>query len=76
MENVIDIDKISEYFSALRYGEIFYSAVGELEKALIEKALEKTNGNQIAAAKLLGVNRNTLRTKIRILSININRFKL
>ncbi len=35
-----------------------------LEKELILRALQKTNGNQIQAAKLLGINRNTLRSKM------------
>jgi two-component system nitrogen regulation response regulator GlnG len=36
-----------------------------MSKALIEKTLEKTFGNQIKAAKILGINRNTPRPKIR-----------
>jgi nitrogen regulation protein NR(I) len=35
-----------------------------LEKEIILRALQKTNGNQIQAAKLLGINRNTLRSKM------------
>jgi DNA-binding protein Fis len=47
-----------------------------MEKSLIEKALEYTFGNQITAAKLLGINRNTIRTKIKKLNINVERFKM
>lgn len=35
-----------------------------LEKEIIVRALQKTNGNQVQAAKLLGINRNTLRSKM------------
>ncbi len=35
-----------------------------LEKEIILRALQKTNGNQVQAAKLLGINRNTLRSKM------------
>jgi two-component system nitrogen regulation response regulator GlnG len=41
------------------------------EKPLIEKILEKTGGNQIQAAKVLGINRNTLRKKMRELEIDV-----
>ena len=38
---------------------------------LISAALAATNGNQIKAAELLGMNRNTLRTRVRDLGIRI-----
>jgi DNA-binding protein Fis/ribosomal protein S18 acetylase RimI-like enzyme len=41
------------------------------EKPLIEVTLEATGGNQLKAAKLLGINRNTLHKKIRDLGIGI-----
>ena len=47
--------------------------VRDIEKPLIERALELTNGNQIRAAEILGLNRNTLRKKIRDLHIEVRR---
>ena len=47
--------------------------VREVEKPLIELSLAATRGNQIKAAQLLGVNRNTLRKKIRELEIEVVR---
>ncbi len=43
--------------------------VSEVEKALISMVLKETDGNQLRAAKLLGINRNTLRSKIKKLGI-------
>lgn len=53
----------------------YHSVIEATEKPLIEKALERTCGNQIKAAQLLGINRNTLRSKIRKLGIEVNRCK-
>src|SRR5262252_1935286 len=45
----------------------------EIERPLITLSLEATRGNQIRAAELLGLNRNTLRKKIRELDIQVVR---
>lgn len=45
----------------------------EVERPLIIKCLSVTRGNQIKAAEILGVNRNTLRAKIRSLDIPLQR---
>lgn len=42
-------------------GTIYHRALAELERPLFEHALQRTGGNQIAAARLLGINRSTLR---------------
>jgi two-component system nitrogen regulation response regulator GlnG len=41
----------------------------EVEYPVISAALSATRGNQIKAAELLGLNRNTLRKKVRDLDI-------
>ena len=41
----------------------------EIERPLITMTLNATKGNQIKAAAVLGLNRNTLRKKIRVLDI-------
>jgi len=44
-----------------------------LERPLLEAVLERTGGNQLKAADLLGINRNTLRKRIRELGIEVPR---
>lgn len=45
-------------------GTIYESVNMGLEKALIHMAMEKSNNNQVFAAKLLGISRNTLRDRL------------
>jgi two-component system nitrogen regulation response regulator GlnG len=47
--------------------------IAELEKPLIELALDRARGNQVQAARILGLNRNTLRKKLAEHSISITR---
>jgi two-component system nitrogen regulation response regulator GlnG len=49
--------------------------ISAIERPLITKALQETKGNQIQAAELLGLNRNTLRKKIHDLHIPVKRGK-
>jgi two-component system nitrogen regulation response regulator GlnG len=55
-------------------GAVYHSALAAFEKPLIEHALSETGGNQLRAAKLLGINRNTLRKRIGELVIDPDRF--
>ncbi len=54
-------------------GNVHDRVLAEVERPLIEAALAATHGNQIRAASILGVNRNTLRKKIRDLDISVTR---
>ena len=51
---------------------LFDMVIPEVERSLILMVLKETNGNQIKASKLLGINRNTLRSKIKKLGIKVN----
>lgn len=49
--------------------DLYDAVMNRVEKPLLELVLERTRGNQIRAAKMLGINRNTLHKKIRELKI-------
>ena len=68
---------LNEYFFAhkeeLPASGLYERVLREVERPLIELSLAATRGNQIRAARLLGLNRNTLRKKIRGLKIQVFR---
>jgi two-component system nitrogen regulation response regulator GlnG len=45
----------------------------QMERPLINIILEKTRSNQVRAAEILGINRNTLRKKIQTLGIDVRK---
>lgn len=59
-----------------KQGILYKYVLEAVEKPLIEHALERTYGNQLKAAKILGINRNTMRTKIKKLGIDPNKWKI
>lgn len=65
-----------ELFLVINKGKAYDKVIGDAEKMLIEKALKRSFGNQSIAAKLLGINRNTLRSKIQKYSIDITKFRI
>ena len=70
-------NNMQKYFAG--YGEelpppgVYDRTLAEFEKPLLLACLTATRGNQIRAAELLGLNRNTLRKKIRELNISVYR---
>jgi DNA-binding protein Fis len=64
-----------ESIYAERRGDIYKAVLDAVEKPVIEYVLAQTEGNQLKAARILGINRNTMRTKIKKLSIDANRWK-
>ncbi len=52
-------------------GDVHGALLARVEKPLIETALARTGGNQLRAAELLGINRNTLRKRIVELGIDV-----
>ena len=51
------------------WGTVHDAVIGKIEKALIGMILEEEKGNQVRTAKRLGINRNTLRKKMKDLEI-------
>ena len=66
--------QFGEFVRAMKLGstqDLYPTFMRAVERPLIELALQETNGNQMQAARLLGVNRNTLRKKIGEFKISV-----
>ena len=55
---------------------LYQMLLAEIEPPLIEEILKRTGGNQSRAAGMLGITRNTLRTKMQRYSINARAGKI
>jgi two-component system nitrogen regulation response regulator GlnG len=68
--------KMGDFVKGMRDGSgrnLHPMLISAIERPLITRALQETKGNQIQAAELLGLNRNTLRKKIHDLHIPVKR---
>ena len=56
------------YFASLnghKPGDLYQLVIGEVERPLLNAVMSYTNGNQSEAAEILGINRGTLRKKLK-----------
>lgn len=56
-------------------GILFDEAVSEFEKKFIKRMLDRVNGNQSRAARLMGIHRNTLSRKVSLYKIDHKRHR-
>lgn len=70
------VKKIESELISNRTGSPYTVIRVSVEKSMIEAALERTFGNQAKASKVLGINRNTLRSKIYKLGIDTKKWKI
>ncbi len=74
IERVIEerIERVKNYMgglSEIKGFNLYDIILSEVERALISSVLKETSGNQIKASRVLGINRNTLRKKMKDLKI-------
>ena len=75
LEDIVRL-KLTEYFrqtQTVELTDLHTLIMGRVERPLIELVLERAHGNQLKAAAMLGINRNTLRKKITDLQIEVKR---
>ena len=65
-------DALNQYFESLngdRPGDLYDLVMGEVERPPFKAVMDFTDGNQSQAAGILGINRGTLRKKLRCYSL-------
>ena len=65
-------DALNQYFANLngdRPGDLYDLVIGEVERPLLKVVMDYTQGNQSQAAGILGINRGTLRKKLKTYSL-------
>ena len=65
-------DALDVYFASLngdRPGDLYDLVLGEVERPLFKAVMEFADGNQSQAAGILGINRGTLRKKLKTYSL-------
>jgi Fis family transcriptional regulator len=65
-------DALKSYFASLngdRPGDLYDLVLSEVERPLFKAVMDFTDGNQSQAAGILGINRGTLRKKLRTYSL-------
>lgn len=66
-------EALKQYFASLngdRPGDLYHLVMGEVEEPLFKAVMDYTHGNQSQAAGILGLNRGTLRKKLKSYSIS------
>ncbi len=65
-------EAVNKYFASLngdRPGDLYDLVLGEVEGPLFKAVMDYTQGNQSQAAGILGINRGTLRKKLKTYSL-------
>lgn len=66
-------EALARYFKSLngdRPGDLYELVLGEVEQPLFKAVMDYTQGNQSQAAGILGINRGTLRKKLKTYSLS------
>jgi DNA-binding protein Fis len=67
------VPPLFDHLASTQPRRVYREAMAMMERPLLLHALSVTGGNQLRAARLLGVNRNTLRKRCRELGLDVGR---
>jgi two-component system nitrogen regulation response regulator GlnG len=70
---LFDWDTFVSRIIATGNDDLYAQSLERMEREVLMRVLRHTGGNQLQAAKILGITRGSLRTKIRSLGISISK---
>ena len=70
---VLDVGKYSRRLLAANQSNVYHTVLSAVDRVVLGEVLRHTKGNQVEAARLLGVSRNTLRAKLRTLGMTLEK---
>ena len=70
---IFDLIERIEMHLAAGGGNVFATVISEVERELLTRALRQTHGHQAHASEILGINRTTLRSKLKELGIALDK---
>jgi DNA-binding protein Fis len=69
----LDVARLVSHLLASGKKDIYHEVEIEVDRAVLQTVLNHTRGNQVQASELLGISRTTLRTKLRSLSMAVEK---
>ncbi len=67
--STLDVAEYARRLLDAKQPDIYHNVISAVDRVVLEAVLRHTRGNQVEAARLLGVSRNTLRAKLRALGM-------
>ena len=69
----LEVEKYIDGLLSQGQPDVYHAVHAAVDRVLLEKVLEHVDGNQVEASDVLGVSRNTLRSKLRALGLTVEK---